>query len=80
MKYEEAVKRIPRGTYRHYNGGIYEVISIGENVETHEAMVYYFDTENSKRGLMCTADRFFDEKECVCKRFELVVRDLRPRL
>ena len=78
MKYEEALERIPKGTYRHYNGSVYEVIAIGENAETHEAMVWYFDINEPARNLACAADRFFDEKECTCKRFELVRRSLRP--
>ena len=39
--YEEAVKTIPLGKYRHFKGKEYEVIAIARHSETMEAMVVY---------------------------------------
>ena len=39
--YEEAVKSIPPGKYRHYKGNEYEVIGIARHSETEEALVVY---------------------------------------
>lgn len=46
MTYEEACNTIPNGYYRHFKGGVYEVIYIAEHTETGEAMVVYQDTYN----------------------------------
>ena len=39
--YDEAVKTIPPGRYRHFKGREYEVLGIARNSETEEAMVVY---------------------------------------
>ena len=39
--YEEAVKTIPLGKYRHYKGKEYEVTGIARHSETEEALVVY---------------------------------------
>lgn len=41
MTYEEAVKTIAIGKYRHFKGNEYEVISIARHSETTEPMVVY---------------------------------------
>lgn len=41
MTYDEAVKAIPKGKYKHYKGNEYEVIAIAKHSETMEAMVVY---------------------------------------
>ena len=41
MKYEDAVKSIPPGKYRHFKGKEYEVIGIARHSETEEPMVVY---------------------------------------
>ena len=41
MTYEEAVKTIAVGKYRHIKGNEYEVISIARHSETTEPMVVY---------------------------------------
>lgn len=41
MKYEEAVKTIPCGKYRHFKGNEYEVIGIAKHSEDEQAMVVY---------------------------------------
>ena len=41
MTYEEAVREIPCGRYRHYKGNDYEVTGIAIHTETGEAMVVY---------------------------------------
>ena len=41
MTYEEVVKTIPCGRYRHFKGKPYEVIGIARHSETEEPMVVY---------------------------------------
>ena len=41
LTYEEAVKSIPPGRYRHFKGNEYEVIGIARHSETTEPMVVY---------------------------------------
>ena len=41
MTYEDAVKQIPVGKYRHFKGNEYEVIGIARHSETTEPMVVY---------------------------------------
>ena len=41
MTYEEAIRTIPPGRYRHFRGKPYEVIAIARHSETEEAMVVY---------------------------------------
>ena len=41
MTYEEAVKSILPGKYRHFKGKEYEVIGIARHSETEEPMVVY---------------------------------------
>ena len=41
MTYEEAVKNIPCGRYRHFKGNEYEVIGIAKHSESLEPMVVY---------------------------------------
>ena len=41
MKYDEAVKAIQSGRYRHFKGNEYEVVGIARHSETEEPMVVY---------------------------------------
>ena len=41
MTYEEAVKEIQPGRYRHFKGNEYEVLTIARHSETTEPMVVY---------------------------------------
>ena len=41
MTYEEAVKSIPCGRYRHFKGNEYEVIGIARHSEDESPMVVY---------------------------------------
>ena len=41
MTYEEAVKSIAPGKYRHFKGNEYEVLTIARHSETSEPMVVY---------------------------------------
>ncbi len=41
MTYEEAVKTIPPGRYRHFKGNKYEDVGIARHSETEEPMVVY---------------------------------------
>ena len=37
---------IPKGIYRHFKGGTYEVIGVAIHTETQDALVIYRDYEN----------------------------------
>ena len=41
MTYEEAIRTIPLGRYRHFKGNEYEVIAIARHSKTEDAMVVY---------------------------------------
>lgn len=41
MTYEDAIKLIPPGRYRHFKGNEYEVIAIARHSETEEVVVVY---------------------------------------
>ena len=41
MTYEEALRTIPPGRYRHFKGNEYEVIGVARHSETEEPMVVY---------------------------------------
>ena len=41
MQFEEAIRTIPPGRYRHFKGSEYEVIGIARHSETEEPMVVY---------------------------------------
>ena len=41
MTYEEAVRSIPLGRYRHFKGNEYEVVALARHSETTEPMVVY---------------------------------------
>ena len=41
MTYEEAVRAIPPGRYRHFKGTYYEEITVARHSETTEPMVVY---------------------------------------
>ena len=41
MQYEEAVRTIPPGRYRHFKGNLYEVLAIARHSETLKPMVVY---------------------------------------
>ena len=41
MTYEEAVRTIPPGRYRHFKGNDYEVLGIARHSETGQALVVY---------------------------------------
>lgn len=41
MTFEEAVRAVPAGKYRHYKGNEYEVVGIAKHSETLEPMVIY---------------------------------------
>lgn len=38
---------VVRGFYRHYKGGIYEVLGFGTHTETVECLVHYLDSKNN---------------------------------
>lgn len=43
--------KLARGTYRHYKGGVYDVLDIACHTETLEWYVVYQSYERKKRGL-----------------------------
>ena len=38
---------VVRGFYRHYKGGVYEVLGFGTHTETGECLVHYLDSKNN---------------------------------
>lgn len=38
--------KLQNGIYKHYKGGIYEVLGIGKHTETGEDLVFYKDAKN----------------------------------
>lgn len=51
MKETGAKPELKKGTYRHYKGGIYEVISVACHSETLEWCVVYQSRERERLGL-----------------------------
>jgi len=60
MTYEEAVKTIPPGRYRHFKGKLYEVIGIARHSETEEPMVVY-RALYGKGGIWCRPASMWNE-------------------
>ena len=69
MTYEEAVQKIPKGTYEHFKGGLYEVRNIAQNAETQKAMVVYFNVHKEQCWVR-DADSWCEE--VIVKRFRKV--------
>ena len=72
---------IPCGTYKHYKGGIYEVVGMATHTETLESMVVYTDNKgkmwvrpssmwneavDTPNGKMKRFTRVEGERECRC--------------
>ena len=60
MTYEEAVKSILPGKYRHFKGNEYEVIGIARHSETEESLVVY-RTLYGESGLWVRPARMWNE-------------------
>ena len=60
MTYEEAVKTIPCGRYRHFKGNPYEVVGIARHSETVEPMVVY-RALYGEGGLWCRPASMWNE-------------------
>ncbi len=60
MSYEEAVKTITLGRYRHFKGNEYEVIGIARHSETTEPMVIYRALYD-EGGLWCRPAAMWNE-------------------
>lgn len=66
---------IRAGTYKHYKGGIYKVISIAKNSESHENMVIYRSLENERQLWVRPLDMFKEKVKVNGKevqRFEFI--------
>ncbi len=61
MTYEEALKTIRPGRYRHFKGNAYEVIGIARHSETEEPMVVY-KALYGDRGLWARPADMWNEK------------------
>ena len=75
MTYEEAIKSITPGKYRHFKGNEYEVVSIAHHSETMEALVVYQALYGDHGYWVRPADMWFDIIDCdgnPCKRFEKI--------
>ena len=59
--YEEAVRSIPLGRYRHFKGNEYEVIAIARHSETEEVMVVY-KALYGDNGIWCRPASMWNEK------------------
>lgn len=77
MTYEEAVKTIDPGKYRHFKGNEYEVISIARHSETMEPMVVYRALYGDRGVWVRPADMWNETVERdgkIYKRFERIDR------
>ena len=72
MTYEEALKSIVPGKYRHFKGGEYEVIAIARHSETELPMVVYKALYGAG-GLWVRPAEMWNEPVCrdgkTCQRF-----------
>ena len=77
MQFEEAVRTIPLGRYRHFKGGEYEVIAIARHSETEEPMVIYRALYGDG-GIWCRPAEMWNEhitrNGAACRRFCLLER------
>ena len=78
MTYEEAVKTIAVGKYRHFKGNEYEVISIARHSETKEPMVVYRALYGDHGGWVRPAEMWNETIERdgkIYQRFERIDRE-----
>ena len=61
MQFEEAVRTIPPGRYRHFKGREYEVICIARHSETEEPMVVY-EALYGDGGVWCRPAEMWNER------------------
>jgi len=55
----EAMEEIKLGKYKHFKGGVYEVVGLAKHSETLEEMVVYYD---SKRQMWVRPAKMFLEQ------------------
>ena len=75
MTYEEALKAITPGRYRHFKGNEYELVSIARHSETLEPMVVYRALYGDHGIWVRPADMWFETVERdgkIYKRFEFI--------
>lgn len=80
MKYEEAVKEIKPGRYRHFKGNEYEVIAVARHSETTDPMVVYRALYGDYGTWVRPADMWNETIERdgkTCKRFERIDMEFR---
>lgn len=51
------------GRYRHYKGGLYDLVGIARHSETHEPLVVYRDAQDAARLWVRPHAMFFEEIE-----------------
>lgn len=74
MTYEDAVKQIPVGKYRHFKGNEYEVIGIARHSETTEPMVVYRALYGDGGIWVRPAEMWNETVESVGKTYQRFVR------
>ena len=80
MTYEEAIKVIPAGHYRHFKGNYYKVLSIVRHSETGEPMVLYQALYDNGSLWVRPADMWNEAVErdgFSCPRFQPLTREER---
>ena len=65
---------IPKGIYRHYKGGTYEVIGVAIYTETLDGLVIYRDYENPNSITLARPVSMWNDTVNGKKRFELIER------
>lgn len=51
------------GRYRHYKGGLYDLVGVARHSETHEPLVVYRDAQDATRLWVRPHAMFFEEIE-----------------
>ncbi len=63
---------IPKGIYRHFKGGTYEVIGVAIHTETQDGLVLYRDYENPNSITWARPVSMWNDMVNGKKRFELI--------
>lgn len=63
---------IQKGIYRHFKGGIYEVVGVAIHTETQDGLVLYKDVNNPHNIIWARPIKMWNEAVNGKKRFELI--------